>query len=63
MKTSLGTILVTLFLASLVWLFFHRMTPDAPLSSKEMVFVVIGSLLLILLVQFIWKHFRKERTK
>lgn len=63
MKTSLVSILATLFLASLVWLFFSRMTPDAPLSGEEMVLVVACCFLLVLLFQVIWKRLHKERTK
>ena len=63
MKTSFVTVLATLFLASLVWLFFSRMTPDAPLSRKEMVFIVVCCFLLVVLLQSIWKRLRKERTK
>jgi apolipoprotein N-acyltransferase len=63
MKTSLVTTLATLFLAALVWIFFNRTTPDAPLSGKEMVFVVIVCLVLVLFIQFLWRLLRKERTK
>ncbi len=60
MKSSFVTAIVTIILASLVWFFFSRMTPDAPVSGSEMVFIVICCFLLVLFTQFIWKRFRKE---
>ena len=63
MKTSFITVVATLFLASLVWLFFSRMTPDAPVSGKEMVFIVIGCFLLVVLCQVLWKRLHKEQKK
>lgn len=63
MKIALPIAIATIALSALIWTFFKITTPDAPLTSTEIVFVVCACLVGCLFIQFIWRVLHKERKK
>jgi|GEM_PF-3074190 len=58
MKVLLPIALVTIGLSSLVWVFFYIQTPEAPLTTKDMVFVVAFFLLVALSMRWLWNQWK-----
>jgi heme/copper-type cytochrome/quinol oxidase subunit 4 len=62
-KATLFTAAVVIVLSALVYMFFRIETPDAPLSSGEMVFVVLAVLVVCSIVQSIWRVMCRMKRK